>query len=75
MEILFFVFMIVMFTAMGFMGYFGYKVYKKLNEPKTQTVEEVIKEMYDLDDEKQKAQYDELMRAWNYQGKPKETIE
>jgi hypothetical protein len=67
--------MIVMFTAMGFMGYFGYKVYKKLNEPKQQSVEEVIKDMYDLNDDKQKAQYEELMRAWNYQGKPKESIE
>jgi hypothetical protein len=67
--------MIVMFTAMGLMGYFGYKVYKKLNEPKQQSVEEVIKDMYDLNDDKQKAQYEELMRAWNYQGKPKESIE
>jgi hypothetical protein len=67
--------MIVMFTAMGLMGYFGFKVYQKLNEPKQQSVEEIVKEMYDLNDDKQKAQYEELMRAWNYQGKPKESIE
>jgi hypothetical protein len=46
-----------------------------LNEPKQQSVEEIVKEMYDLNDDKQKAQYEELMRAWNYQGKPKESIE
>lgn len=44
-------------------------------EIKQQTVEEVTKSLFDMNDKEQKKQYDELMRAWNYNGRKKELVD
>lgn len=63
---------IMVLVQVGLLIY-AIKIFKTpKQEIKQQTVEEVTKSLFDMQDKEQKAQYDELMEAWNYTHKKKE---
>ena len=69
--------MLLMLIVLVGLGVGGFLIYRKLNEkPQVpQSFEEVVKGMFDQDDKEQKKQYEELMRAWNYNGRKKELVD
>ncbi len=66
--------LLILLVATGFLIWRLYGMTKPKVEP-IQNVHEIVRDLYNMDDEAQAKRYRELMRAWDWNGEHNESIE